>query len=175
MWPDGGSGIHVALKMPWPFGLAGSSPARATMKEINKDNFIEVCNTSLTMAEASRKLNLHFNTFKRYAIQFNCWNPNQSGKGTNRKSPITKIKTQDIIDGKYPNFQTFKLKNRIFNEGIKERRCECCGLTEWNNLPIPLELHHIDGNRNNHKLENLKILCPNCHAQTETYRAKNIK
>jgi len=145
------------------------------MKEIDKEKFIEVCNTSLTMAEASRKLNLHFNTFKRYAIQFNCWNPNQSGKGTKRKSPITKIKTQDIIDGKYPDFQTFKLKNRILNEGIKERKCECCGLIKWNDLPIPLELHHIDGNRNNHKLENLKILCPNCHAQTETYRAKNIK
>lgn len=157
------------------YGRVGSSPILGTMKEINKDNFIEVCNTSLTMSEASRKLNLHFNTFKRYAIQFNCWNPNQSGKGTKRKSPITKIKTQDIIDGKYPDFQTFKLKNRILDEGIKERRCECCGLTKWNNLPIPLELHHIDGNRNNHKLENLKILCPNCHAQTETYRAKNIK
>ena len=44
----------------------------------------------------------------------------------------------------------------------------------WNGLPIPLELHHIDGNRNNHKFENLQLLCLNCHAQTDTFRAKNI-
>lgn len=154
---------------------AGSSPARGTMKQINKDEFIQVCNESLTMSEAARKLKMHLRTFRRYAIKFNCWNPNQSGKGTKRKSPITKIKTEDIIDGKYPDFQTFKLKNRLLQEGYKEYKCECCGLSVWNGLPISLELHHKDGNRTNHKFENLQLLCPNCHAQTETYRAKNIK
>jgi hypothetical protein len=145
------------------------------MKQINKDEFIQVCNESLTMSEAARKLKMHLRTFRRYAIKFNCWNPNQSGKGTKRKSPITKIKTEDIIDGKYPDFQTFKLKNRLLQEGYKEHKCECCGLSVWNGLPISLELHHKDGNRTNHKFENLQLLCPNCHAQTETYRAKNIK
>jgi len=145
------------------------------MKHIDKDKFIQVCNESLTMSEAARKLKMHLGTFRRYAIKFNCWNPNQSGKGTKRKSPITKIKTEDIIDGKYPDFQTFKLKNRLLHEGYKEHKCECCGLSVWNGLLIPLELHHKDGNRTNHKFENLQLLCPNCHAQTETYRAKNIK
>lgn len=141
---------------------------------IDKDHFIKICNESLTMAEACRKLELHFNTFKRYAIQFGCYNTNQSGKGTKRKHPITRINTKDILEGKYPDYQTFKLKNRLFDEGYKERKCERCGLSEWNGLPIPLELHHKDGNRINHKLENLEILCLNCHAQTETFRAKNI-
>ena len=142
---------------------------------IDKEHFINVCENSLTMAEACRKLNLHFNTFKKYALEFKCYNPNQSGKGTKRNSPITKIKTQDIINGLYPDFQTYKLKNRLLQEGYKKYQCECCGLSEWNNLPIPLELHHKDGNRTNHKLENLMLLCPNCHAQTDTYRAKNIR
>ena len=159
--------------MAWK-GRAGSSPARATMIKVNKENFIEVCNNSLTMAEACRKLNLHFNTFKRYAIKFGCYNTNQAGKGIKRKSPINKIKTEDILNGEYPDYQTFKLKNRLLQEGYKERKCECCGLTIWNGLPIPLELHHIDGNRNNHKFENLQLLCLNCHAQTDTFRAKNI-
>lgn len=153
----------------------GSSPIPSTMKHIDKDNFIKVCNESKTMAEASRKLNMHFGTFARYAKKFECWNPNQSGKGIKKSSPKNKIKTQDIIEGKYPDFQTFKLKNRLLQEGYKEHKCECCGLTIWNNLPIPLELHHKDGNRCNHLLSNLQLLCPNCHAQTETYRAKNIK
>lgn len=153
----------------------GSSPVPATMKHIDKDKFIQVCNESLTMSEAARKLKMHFSTFRNYAKKFNCWKPNQSGNDIKKKSPSTKIKTEDIINGDYPDFQTFKLKNRLLQEGYKEYKCECCGLSIWNDLPIPLELHHKDGNRTNHKFENLQLLCPNCHAQTETYRAKNIK
>ena len=143
---------------------------------IDKESFIRICENSITMSEACRKLNLHFNTFKRYALKFNCYKPNQGGKGqkSNAKS-WNKINLNDILEGKYPDYQTFKLRNRLLQENIKEYKCECCGLSKWNNLPIPLELHHIDGNRHNHKLENLKLLCPNCHSQTETFRGKNIK
>jgi 5-methylcytosine-specific restriction endonuclease McrA len=48
-------------------------------------------------------------------------------------------------------------------------------MPEWSDKKINMELDHIDGNRTNHKLENLRMLCPNCHSQTDTYRAKNIK
>lgn len=63
----------------------------------------------------------------------------------------------------------------MIKEGYKEYKCECCGLTEWRGKPIPLELHHKDGNHDNNKLDNLEILCPNCHAQTDNYTGKNIK
>ena len=75
---------------------------------------------------------------------------------------------------KYNLYYEIKLKIRLLEENIKEHKCECCGLTKWNGLDIPLELHHKDGNRHNHNLENIQLLCPNCHAQTETYRSKNI-
>ncbi len=61
----------------------------------------------------------------------------------------------------------------MLNEGYKEHKCESCGLTTWLDKPIPLELHHIDGNRNNNTLENFQLLCPNCHAFTDSYRGKN--
>ena len=48
--------------------------------------------------------------------------------------------------------------------------CECCGITEWNNKPIMFQLHHKDGNYKNNTLENIVLLCPNCHSQTENYR-----
>lgn len=71
-------------------------------------------------------------------------------------------------------YHTGTLKKRLLAEGYKERRCEDCGLIDWNGKPIPLELHHINGDSTDNRLENIRILCPNCHAQTPTYRGKNI-
>lgn len=86
-----------------------------------------------------------------------------------------KAKIEDIFEGKYPEYQTSKLLKRLVQEGFKEMKCESCGIVEWMGKPITLQLHHNDGNRTNNKLENLKILCPNCHSQTETYAGKNSK
>lgn len=71
-------------------------------------------------------------------------------------------------------YQSFKLKNRLLEEGLKECKCEKCNNTEWLGKPIPLELHHINGDRTDNRFENLQILCPNCHAQTDNYRGKNL-
>jgi 5-methylcytosine-specific restriction endonuclease McrA len=144
------------------------------MKQINKNHFIDVCQKSNSMAEAAVKLELHFNTFKRYAIKFDCYQTNQSGKGLKKNAP-PKIDLQEILEGKHPHFQTFKLKNRLLKEKIIVNKCDICGIEEWNDKKINMELDHIDGNRTNHRIENLRMLCPNCHSQTDTYRAKNIK
>jgi len=61
-------------------------------------------------------------------------------------------------------------KKRSLKENYKIHQCEKCKLTKWNNELIPLELHHIDGDHNNNNLNNLQLLCPNCHSQTKTYR-----
>jgi len=72
-------------------------------------------------------------------------------------------------------YTTQSLKNRLFKEGIKSKFCEWCLLDTWRNQPISLELDHINGISNDNRLENLRILCPNCHAQTDTYRGRNLK
>lgn len=144
------------------------------MKTIDRDNFIKVCEESDSMAQAAIKLNLHFNTFKRYAIKFNCYITNQSGKGIKKKGVPT-FEINDILDGKHPHYQTYKLKKRMLREGLVENICSLCGVSEWMGKPLNIELDHIDGNRSNHKKENLRMLCPNCHSQTETYRSKNNK
>lgn len=144
--------------------------------EKDKEFFINTCNESFSMSEAASKLNMHFNTFKRYAEQFGCYKPNQGGKG--RTKNISKqIQTEDILNGDYPQFQTYKLKKRLIDENYILDECAICGWKE--KLPgekyTPCELHHIDGDRTNHKLENLVLLCPNCHSLTDTHRARNIK
>lgn len=62
-----------------------------------------------------------------------------------------------------------KLKNKLLKENILENKCYNCGITQWQNKPIVLQLHHIDGNNTNNNLENLQLLCPNCHSQTDNY------
>lgn len=84
-----------------------------------------------------------------------------------------KIPLAEILLGKHPYYQTYKLKCRIINEGIRENKCEHCGITEWLGKPMLMHLDHIDGNSHNHVSENLRLLCPNCHSQTETWCGKN--
>ena len=77
--------------------------------------------------------------------------------------------------GNYKTIKDFIRENNIDTSHFTEEyKCECCNNTEWNGKPIPLELHHINGDNTDNRIENLQILCPNCHAQTEHYRGKNI-
>lgn len=70
---------------------------------------------------------------------------------------------------------TYRLKKQLIKLGLKEEKCEKCANEEWMGCKIPLELHHDNGNKFDNRIENLKILCPNCHALTKNYRGKNIK
>lgn len=65
------------------------------------------------------------------------------------------------------------LKARLVKEGLKDNRCEGCGLVSWQGEPLTLALHHINGVRNDNRLENLELLCPNCHSQTHNYSGRN--
>ena len=142
--------------------------------QIPKTLVEEVCARSHSMAKAAAELNIHFNTLKRLAILYNCYHPNQGLKGGNKNAP-PKITLDKILSGEYPSFQTYKLKNRLLKAGLIIDKCIICGIDSWNEKKINLELDHIEGNRLNHKLINLRMLCPNCHSQTDTYRSKNRK
>ena len=78
-----------------------------------------------------------------------------------------------IENSSYENMS--RLKIRLIAEKIKENKCEECGITEWNNKPLTLQIHHINGIHNDHRINNLKLLCPNCHSQTENYAGANNK
>jgi hypothetical protein len=67
------------------------------------------------------------------------------------------------------------LRLRLIREGYKEAICEMCRQVEWLGKPIPLELDHLNGDKADNRLENLRLLCCNCHALTSNYRGKNIR
>lgn len=77
---------------------------------------------------------------------------------------------------KNSTYQSFKLKNRLFKEGLKERMCEMCGWAKHTvDGYLPLELDHINGDRHDNRLENLRVLCPNCHSLQPTHRGRKLK
>lgn len=83
----------------------------------------------------------------------------------------TTIPIEDIlVEGS--TYGTSNLSKRLVREGLKKYACERCGLTEWLGEKLSLELDHINGVNNDHRLENLKLLCPNCHSLTPTWRGR---
>jgi hypothetical protein len=67
------------------------------------------------------------------------------------------------------------LKSRLVAAGLKENRCEQCGLEDWRGRPLSMALHHVNGDGHDNRLENLTMLCPNCHSQTPNFGVKNWK
>lgn len=85
--------------------------------------------------------------------------------------PALPISTYLVRGSRY---QSHQLRRRLIEEGLMEARCESCSGVKWMDKPMPLELDHVNGDRWDNRLCNLRLLCPNCHAQTDTYRGRNI-
>lgn len=147
-------------------------------KNLNDDELekhvVELAKKSPSMRHAAASSGMNFQTFRKYAKKFNVWVSNQPGKKLKRKSPSFATSLQEILEGKHPNYGYGRLKDRLLKTGIKKNQCENCGITEWCGKPLVIQLDHKNGNRYDHRLENLRMLCPNCHSQTMTYCGRNV-
>jgi Zn finger protein HypA/HybF involved in hydrogenase expression len=139
-----------------------------------KDRIIEAIDKTDSMTQAYQYLGLERKTFIKMAKELNLYKPNQGLKGVTKNIKYKKKDLKDILV-KNSNYESHKLKLRLIEEGIKENKCEKCGLTKWMNVDLSLQLHHIDGDHHNNELDNLQILCPNCHSITDNYTSKNKK
>jgi len=151
----------------------------------DEERLKEIVKDSLSKAEVLRKFNLqplggNYKQFDKYVQLFNidtshftgqAWNVGKRFKPfhKNKKIPIKNLLKENVF------YSTSKLKKRIIAEGFKKEQCEKCLLTEWMGQKIPLELNHINGVNSDNRIENLEIVCPNCHAQTDHYRGSSKK
>lgn len=138
-----------------------------------KDNYsLRAVLTELRVTAAGGNYYVLKKAIKYYGINTSHFTGKAHLRGKNHTYRLRSLK-EILVYGKIENTHT--LRKRLLKEKIKESKCENCTLDEWLGKPISLELHHVDGDRRNNRLENLKLLCPNCHAQTGNYRGKNKK
>jgi 5-methylcytosine-specific restriction endonuclease McrA len=143
---------------------------------LSDSEFIELVDNSSCISDVLRTLGYSTNgnswgnkivreRMEKLGLEFSKNNKNYFNKN-NTALPLKKVLIKDS------EYNRTKLKERLVKEGIKEYKCEKCGLTEWLGQPISLQLHHINGIHNDNRLENLQLLCPNCHSQTENFASK---
>lgn len=117
----------------------------------------------------------NYRVINKAIIKYNIDISHFTGKGWSKNKHFgPKRKIEDYLNNNQ-TIQSYKLKNRLIKEHILEEKCIYCNLTSWLGSKIPLELDHINGNHSDNNLSNLRLLCPNCHSFTDTYRGKNAR
>jgi hypothetical protein len=138
-------------------------------KHINKisdESLVEHYNKTPHLGKLSHALELPIITIWRRLSKLGL-------KCSTPKNELKKIPLKEILNGDHPYYQTFKLNKRLIKENILENKCDECNIVDWNDQPISFHLDHKNGISSDHRLDNLRLLCPNCHSQTTTYCGKN--
>lgn len=151
------------------------------MKYTEKD-IIQAVKQSKSIAQVCRLLNLkpaggNYKTLKIKFKELNIDTSHFTGQGWNiglnfKPNPPQPLNEILIKNSKYINSNS--LRKQLINEEVLLAKCNICGIDEWNSKPLSLELNHKNGDNLDHRLNNLEILCPNCHSQTSNYRGRNI-
>lgn len=160
--------IIVLETMPKLVGCGFDSHLGYMREDIldRKNEILEWISSNESNSEIARRLGCKVDTLKVYYTKMGItYKGNQSMKG--KKTDPKRKSALEIIS--LPSFSNSLKRKRLIDDGIKEARCECCGLSERVGKPIPLELHHRDFNHYNNSLDNLQVLCANCHMQAHNY------
>lgn len=148
--------------------------------ECTDEQFVELIKNSTNISEVLFKLG--------YSVKGNSWGFSQvrkrmddlnmspsdfKGKSAMIKKSKENNLTAEMLFKENCNHNRNCLRRFIIKNNLLPYKCAICGVTEWNNKTLSLELDHINGINNDNRLENLRFLCPNCHSQTTTYGSRN--
>lgn len=147
-----------------------------------ESEFVEAVKGSKTFSEILRKIGLkatggNFKTAKLKIKKFKCdishfeFNSKNLIKNSRTPSELDSLLVKDSLSG----VSTSSLKKKLLKAGKIEPKCFECHLSEWQGKPLSLQLDHVNGINNDNRLCNLRLLCPNCHSQTETFAGKKLK
>jgi 5-methylcytosine-specific restriction endonuclease McrA len=154
------------------------------IKKWTEEQFVEAVKNNISIAGVCKELGLNhlagsnYQSVRKYVKKLKLDISHWKGQGYLRyqknphvkKQPLEEILTENSL---YNSFHS--LKKRLIEENFKEYKCEICGISNWLEHSISLQLHHLNGNRTDNRLENLQFLCPNCHSQTDNYGGLNKK
>lgn len=154
--------LNELLALPKRRLKRGQGSIHLTELEIKESQ--EKCETAMACANYLR---VNYETYKKWAIHFNLFKTNPWKKGSKKKywDPNKgKYPLNKILNGEFPNYPVFRLKDLLIRSGIKNNECENCGFQEKRitDNKMPLILNFEDGNEKNHKLENIRVFCYNC-------------
>lgn len=169
----------MSLKLSLP---NGKIVYMAKGRKWTEDDLITAVNSSLSIRQVIKALGLvpaggNYTQVKRYINELDLDTSHFKGQGwsKNLKVQRRKPKPLDEILTKNSRYQSYKLKKRLFKAKLKKPVCEECGWAKCSeDGRIPVELDHVNGDRFDNRLENLRILCPNCHSLKSTHRGRNI-
>lgn len=137
----------------------------------------EAVKQSTSMRQVLQRLDVaayggNYDVLRKAIAHFGLDTSHFTGRAWNRGRRLPPKRPIDAYLSNQVPIQSHKLRNRLLREGLFEQRCSRCERTEWLGFPMPLELDHINGDNKDNRLANLRLLCPNCHALTPTYRNK---
>lgn len=146
---------------------------------VSDEEFASIVASSLSIAECLRKIGIsptaggNYDRLRkrvtRLSLDINHWTGQAYRKGSHCWDGSIQLQEALVKNSKYDPRRHQSLKARLIRAKLLKNECSQCGLTLWQNKPITLELDHINGENRDYRIENLRLLCPNCHAQTDTY------
>ncbi len=149
-------------------------------KTWTEEQLIEAVKTSTAYRQVLSKLGIiegggNYSTIKKWIKKLDLDISHFTHRGWSKGKIIGPKRPLEVYLSNQYSIHSDNLRRRLLSEQIFCHQCQGCDLMEWFDQPIPLELHHVNGNRDDNTLSNLQLLCPNCHALTDTYRGKNKK